>query len=148
MRHKLTVLGVFDLGTRKAYARKYELPQPDEAQISEIESEDENGPRFCLDVCSDFSGFQDCKTRCVPASSRADDKGRSPAAATSSRSGVAPDGKYHACRSACQVSYGVSCDRAYPMAAPDGQTSFTRCLSSMQEHCESLCAKYKRKGRR
>ena len=30
--------GVFDLGTRKAYARKYDLPQPDETRMSEIES--------------------------------------------------------------------------------------------------------------
>ena len=144
--------GVFDLGTRKAYARKYDLPQPDETRMSEIESDDQGSHRVCLDVCSDFNGFQDCKTRCVPASvSRETAKGErssSPSSSTTLFSSSEDGAKYHACRSACQVSFGVSCDRAYPMTAPDGQSKFTNCLRSLQDECESLCSKYKKNARK
>ena len=141
MRRKVSA-GVFDLGTRRAYAKKYELPQPDETHMSEIESDDKGSPRVCLDVCSEINGFQDCKTRCVPATPQ--ENGTLSTVYSGSTSDTA---KYHACRSACQVSYGISCDRAYPMTAPEGQSKFTNCLSSLQNECETLCSKYKRRAK-
>ena len=93
-------------------------------------------PRTCLDVCSDFNGIQDCKTRCVPTPD--------PAGGSARRDGD-QQRMYHACRSACQASYGVSCDRAFPMTDEDGQGNFTACMAEMQQRCSELCAGYLRR---
>ena len=91
-------------------------------------------PRTCLDVCSDFNGIQDCKTRCVSMPETT---------AAPSRNG---DQMYHACKSACQSSYGVSCDRAFPMTDADGQSKFTTCMGEMQQSCSDLCSRYRRRA--
>ena len=75
----------------------------------------------CIDVCAEFTGTQDCQTRCV----------RNPA------------DKKHACREACQVAFGAACDRAFPPSAEGGAQNYKICLQYLGASCEDTCKQFR-----
>jgi len=112
-------VGTMDYISRSAFARQHGLPQPSDMDPLVLDS----GQRFCIDVCSELNGIQDCETRCV---SRESDKS-------------------HACMEACQLSFGAACDRAYPTS--EHQEHYVKCLASTESACAVTCAKYRLGGR-
>lgn len=52
--------GIMGLISRQLYAKKQKLPVPGKEDLSSTDSK-----KVCIDVCSEFSGVQDCETRCV-----------------------------------------------------------------------------------
>lgn len=111
--------GVMDYAGRVAFAARAGLPLP--SQMDPLAND--GSQRFCIDVCSELNGVQDCETRCV--TREAD--------------------KVHACHEACQLSFGAACDRAYPSSS--SQESYVKCLGSTESACRVTCAKYKLAGR-
>ena len=75
----------------------------------------------CVDVCAEFTGVQDCQTRCVRD----------------------PGDKKHACLEACQTAFSTACDRAFPASGEGGSTNFKICLSYLQTSCEDTCKKFR-----
>jgi len=106
-----------DEASRLAWASAHDLPPP--AALDPVSVD--GAPRFCVDVCSELGkggGEQDCATRCA-------DLHRDRA---------------HACREACQLSFGAACDRAFP--GEGDAAEYSKCLQGAAKACARTCAGY------
>ena len=72
-------------------------------------------------MCAEFTGIQDCQTRCVANLSD----------------------KKHACREACQMAFSTACDRAFPASSEGGSVNVKICLGYLVTSCEDTCKKFR-----
>mmetsp|Transcript_8719 Transcript_8719/g.32613 ORF Transcript_8719/g.32613 Transcript_8719/m.32613 type:complete len:205 (+) Transcript_8719:897-1511(+) len=114
-----SVDGTLEPSSRDKYALLHGLPLPGSGRITSGAGPDQKNT--CVDVCSEFTGVRDCQTRCA----------------------VDKKDKKHACREACQTSFGSACDRAFPASGEGGSTNFKICLSYMSASCEDTCGKFR-----
>jgi hypothetical protein len=113
-----SVDGRVELATRDKYAALHDLPLPGSGRVEKEAGPDQKST--CVDVCAEFTGIRECRTRCAP---------------------DARD-KKHACREACQTAFGSACDRAFPASGEGGSTNFKICLSYTSASCEDTCGKF------
>mmetsp|Transcript_33915 Transcript_33915/g.83173 ORF Transcript_33915/g.83173 Transcript_33915/m.83173 type:complete len:181 (-) Transcript_33915:117-659(-) len=111
--------GEVDLKARVKYANQHGLPAPGSGRVSDDAKANEKNT--CIDVCAEFTGTQDCQTRCVK--------------------NVAD--KKHACREACQMAFGAACDRAFPTNVEGGASNFKICLNYLAASCEDTCKQFR-----